>query len=186
MKVTLRKANAIQVAIQDQIKEIKIESTIDLNEFQSVSEILGKAREEALLKVKRTKDLLKAQYALREEIGRVNAISGVNEKLSELAFMDKKIAQLKVWSESPKSEEVEVIKGKLEKIRHRKEAAYYHEDSVKTGVFTDKDIEEFKKEILDIKKMKNKINDEVLELNVRTEVTLKDSIVDILRTENLI
>jgi hypothetical protein len=43
MNITLRKANAVQNSINDVIKNIKIETTIDLNEFQDPNLVLTDA-----------------------------------------------------------------------------------------------------------------------------------------------
>ena len=47
-------------------------------------------------------------------------------------------------------------------------------------------IDQAKGEILNLRKQKQKINDEVLELNIKTEIPLSDDVVAILQAEGLI
>ena len=43
MNITLRKANAVQNSINDTIKGIKVDFTVELNEFQDVEAAITKA-----------------------------------------------------------------------------------------------------------------------------------------------
>ena len=43
MNITLRKASALQASINDAIKSIKVDVTVELNEFQNVEIELDKA-----------------------------------------------------------------------------------------------------------------------------------------------
>jgi hypothetical protein len=46
MNITLRKANAVQNSINDTIKGIKVDFTVELNEFQDVEAAITKANSE--------------------------------------------------------------------------------------------------------------------------------------------
>jgi uncharacterized protein YdcH (DUF465 family) len=85
---------------------------------------------------------------------------------------------------------LDVIKGKLEKIRNRKEESrasiYGRDDTVSTSVVAEEQISQVKEEIKNLKKQKQKINDEVLELNIKTEIPLSDDVVATLTTEGLL
>jgi uncharacterized protein YdcH (DUF465 family) len=83
-----------------------------------------------------------------------------------------------------------VINGKLDKIRNRKEESraslYGRDDTVSTSVVSKAQIDQAKAEIQNLKKQKQKINDEVLELNIKTELPLSDDVVATLTAEGLI
>ena len=83
-----------------------------------------------------------------------------------------------------------VINGKLEKIRNRKDdsraSLYGRDDTVSTSVVSKAQIDQAKSEIQNLKKQKQKINDEVLELNIKTEIPLSDDVVATLTAEGLI
>jgi hypothetical protein len=188
MKLTLRKANALQNAIQDHIKTIDVTTTIALNEFQTPATELNRARVTLVSNdVKRAK-LTQALYRIRAQVGGANVTSGVSDLLAEAAYVDKRIGQLKGLTDSKVSENDTVLTGKLDKLRNTeaKSRLYGYGDTVDTGVLTEEQLEGFRADMRDLKKEKQRINDRVLELNVRTEIELADDVVSLLQDEQLI
>ena len=189
MKITLRKANALQTAIQDHLKGIDVATSLALNEFQVPQAELSIARNTLVVNDKRRADLTLALYTIRGLVGNANATSGVSDQLARAAYIDKRIGQLKGLVESSMVESDAVINGKLEKIRNDKSERggfYGRNDTVDTGVLTPEQINQYKTDMSSLKKEKQSINDKVLELNIRTEVVLTDEIVQILVAEQLI
>jgi hypothetical protein len=188
MKITLRKANALQTAIQDQIKTVEVKTSISINEFQNPGIELVAARAQVLQGDTRRNELTKALYAIRSAVGRANVESGVSDLLTQAAYIDKRIGHLKGFVEGEVAEHLDVVAGKLQKIASSEKSSrvYGYHDTVSTGVLDQADIDAFRKEMLGLKKEKQSINDKVLELNVRTEIELIKNIVDILQNENLI
>jgi hypothetical protein len=190
MKITLRKANAVQNNIADAMRSVKISTSLEINEFENASEKLTTANRELFHADQRRSDLLMAQFAIRGLVGSANAVSGVDAKLTQAAYIDKRIAQLSELSSAKEKTALSIIEGKLEKIRSRKEESraslYGHMDSVDTGIVDKHQIDEINNFIKDLKKQKQKLNDEVLELNVRTEIELSEETVKVLQSENLI
>jgi hypothetical protein len=188
MKITLRKANALQNTIQDHIKTIEVKTSISLNEFQEPSKELACAREGVVANdVKRAK-LTKALYRIRAGVGRANVESGVSDLLAEAAYIDKRLGHLKGVTESKAVEAENVLEGKLQKLRdtEAKSRMYGYNDTVETGVLTAEQIEGYKADMRDLKKEKQSINDKVLELNVRTEIDLDTDTVALLQAEQLV
>lgn len=191
MNITLRKANAIQNSIQEAIKGIKIEKTITLNEFQDVATELQKANTVLIENDARRQKLLLALYNIRSLVGAGNAQSGIDLALSKAAFIDKRIAQLEDFANSDEMTELSVLTGKLEKIKNRKDdggraSLYGYGDTISTSIVTKDQIDQAKTEIKNLKKQKQKLNDEVLELNIKTEIPLGEDAVAVLTAEGLI
>lgn len=188
MKLSLRKANALQNAIQDHIKTIEVETSISLNEFQNPEFELAAARNQLMANDQVRYKLTRALYTIRAQVGKANSDSGVSALLADAAFIDKRLAHLRALTESTKAESMDVIKGKLRKIAEDKgdRRIYGHSDSVTTGVLTDVQIESYQSEMRVWKKEKQSINDKVLELNVRTEIELDEQLVEILTTQGLV
>lgn len=191
MNITLRKANALQTAIQDHMKTIDVALSVSLNEFQAFEPVLQASRESAVANDFRRTKLTRAVYTIRSLVGRANVESGVADLLTEAAYIDKRLGHLKGLTESKAVEDQAVIEGKLEKIRNDKNESsrrsiYGLVDTVDTGVLTAEQIEGYKTEIRALKKEKQSINDKVLELNVRTEVSLDAATVELLQTEQLV
>jgi len=57
---------------------------------------------------------------------------------------------------------------------------------VSTSVVGKDQIDQAKAEIQNLKKQKQKLNDEVLELNIKTEIPLSDDVVATLQAEGLV
>ncbi len=191
MNLTLRKANAVQAGINDAIKSIKIEATLELNEFQDVATELTKANETLFKNDSRRQRLLLALYNIRGLVGAANAQSGIDLKLASAAFIDKRIAQLDELAKLSAVTDLAVINGKLEKIRNDKSETarsriYGYNDTVSTTVVSQEQIDQVKTEIQNLKKQKQKLNDEVLELNIKTEIPLSEDVVAVLQAEGLI
>jgi len=190
MNITLRKANAVQNSIQESIKSIRTDLVIEINEFQDPSAELKKANDAVFAADQRRQKLLLALYNIRGLVGTANANSGIDLNLAKAAFIDKRVSQLEEISGGKPMVDLTVIAGKLDKIRNRKEESraslYGHGDTVSTSVVAQEQIDQAKAEIKNLKKQKQKLNDEILELNIKTEIPLSDEVVATLQAEGLI
>ncbi len=188
MKITLRKANAVQNSIQEAIKAVKVDRSIELNEFQNVEAEIDRAVSALNASIARRDSLVTALYAVRAQVGAANASAGIDQKLTEAALLDKRIGFAEETAKAAEMTALDVVKGKLEKLRtaDKNSRLYGYHDTVSTSVVTAEAIAAGKKAVLDLKKAKQKINDEVLELNIRTEITLDANIVQTLVDEGLI
>jgi hypothetical protein len=191
MNITLRKASAIQNSIAEAVKNIKVELAVELNEFQNIEDTLSKANNELITNDGRRQSLTVALYNIRALVGTANAASGIDTALAKAAFIDKRIGQLEQLAGGTEITSLEVIKGKLEKIKNDKgdsnrRSIYGYNDTVSTGVLSKDQIAQAKTEILNLKKQKQKLNDEILELNIKTEIPLGDDTVATLQAEGLL
>jgi len=191
MNITLRKANAIQNSINDAVKNIKIELNVELNEFQNVEDVIGKANNTLIENDTRRQKLTMALYNIRALVGTANTSSGIDTALAKAAFIDKRIGQLEELAKATEITSLEVIKGKLEKIKNDKgessrRSLYGYNDTVSTSVLSKEQIAQAKAEILNLKKQKQKLNDEILELNIKSEIPLADDVVATLQAEGLL
>jgi len=190
MNITLRKANAIQNSINDAVKNIKVELTVEINEFQNIEEALTKANNTLVENDGRRQRLTMALYNIRALVGTANAASGIDTSLAKAAFIDKRIAQLEELSKAQEMTSLDVIKGKIEKIKNDKgesrRTLYGYNDTVSTSVLSKEQIAQAKAEVLNLKKQKQKLNDEILELNIKTEIPLSEDILTTLQTEGLV
>jgi uncharacterized protein YdcH (DUF465 family) len=191
MNLTLRKANAVQAGINDAIKGIKIEATLELNEFQDAVTELQKANDALFTNDSRRQRLLLALYNIRGLVGTANAQSGIDLKLATAAFIEKRIGQLDELAKLSAVTDLAVINGKLDKIKNDKSensrrSIYGYGDTVSTTVVSQEQIDQVKAEIKNLKKQKQKLNDEILELNIKTEIPLSDDVVKTLSEEGLV
>ena len=188
MKITLRKANALQNSINEALRHIDVKTKVSLNEFQDPEGVLAVSASEAKTNLDRKVGLTNALYDIRAAVGKTNHTAGVDEKLTEVARLEKQIQLYAGMVGVEPREAAAVVAGKLDKVRNTeaKSRIYGYGDTVDTGVFTADDISGFKAVVANLKKQKQSLQDAVLELNVRNEVTLADTTAKTLAAENLL
>jgi hypothetical protein len=189
MNISLRKANALQNSINDAIKGIDLKGQVSLTEFHAPIMEISKATSAFKTNLDRRDSLVKELYEIRKQVSAANSRVGVDDKLTEIAYLEKQIQNYTTLAGNEVREQEAVVLGKLDKIKNRKEDArsiYGYESTVSTSVFTEADIRGFKAFVTGAKKAKQKLQDEVLELNVRTEITLGEQAVQTLQSEGLL
>lgn len=191
MDITLRKANAIQDSIRDAINSIDIKVSVELNEFQDIDKVITDATAKLYELDQRRFELLTALYNIRGLVGQANASAGINLKLATAALYDKRVVQLEDFKRLAPMLERDVIVGKLEKIRTQpiesgRFALTSRDTVVSTTILTQTEIDQAAISIKELKKKKQKINDEVLALNVSTTIPLTDEVVATLTTEGIL
>jgi hypothetical protein len=189
MNISLRKASALQNSINDAIKGIDLKGQVTLTEFHAPIMEIDKATQEFKTNLHRRDALVKALYDIRKQVSAANHRVGVDDKLTEIAHLEKQIQNYTALAGNDVCEQEAVVLGKLDKIKNRKEdtrSIYGFESTVTTSVFTEEDIKGFKVFVGLAKKAKQKLQDEVLELNVRTDISLSVDTVQTLNSEALL
>jgi hypothetical protein len=190
MKISLRKANVLQNDINEAIKTISIADSVSINEFQNAEDVISAKALESVNAYQRKLRLINALYSIRSAVSDANAAAGISKRLTEIAHLDKILALSQQMAGFTVRTEPAIVAGKLDKIRNRKEdsraSLYGHVDEVATGVFNQDTINDFKATANKLKKDKQKLQDEILELNVRTEVVLSEQAVQTLSSEGLL
>jgi galactokinase/mevalonate kinase-like predicted kinase len=190
MNITLRKANTLQNAINDAVKNIDVTAEISINEFQDAEQEVLKAVTKLKTNIGRRDALTTALYQIRQAVGQANSAAGVDRKLAEIARLEKEVNFYAAFVSKSERLATEVLAGKLDKIRNRKEdsraSLYGMGESVETSVLTNSDIDGFKTVVTLAKKAKQRLQDELLELNVRTTIELSTESERVLQAEGLI
>jgi hypothetical protein len=189
MNISLRKASVLQNSINDAIKGIDLKGQVTLTEFHDPIMEIYKATTAFKTNLNRRDSLVKALYDIRKQVSAVNSRVGIDDKLTEIAGLEKQIQNYTELSGFTVREQEAVVLGKLDKIKNRKEegrSIYGYESTVATSVFTEEDIKGFKVFVNLAKKAKQRLQDEVLELNVRTDIGLSVDTVQTLKSEELL
>ena len=190
MKISLRKANVLQTGINDVIKNINIVDNVSINEFQVAEDVISAKAKENIAAYQRKAALINVQYDIRNAVAEANSANGINGRLTEVARIDKLIALNQQLAGFNVRTDAAIVAGKLDKIRNRKEdsraSLYGHVDEVATGVFNQDSVNDFKATANKLKKDKQKLQDEILERNVRTEIVLSEQAVKTLSSEGLL
>lgn len=190
MKISLRKASVLQNGINDAVKSIDLKTEISINEFQSPEHEILQASNRIKSEIARRDSLVSALYEIRKLVSHANHTAGVDSRLADIAHLDKQIQNYSALAGKEVRDNMDVIKGRLDKIRNRPQETrnIYGGvvDTVNTSVLEAEDVKTFKNLVIQARKAKQKFQDEVLELNVRTEVQLSERTVQTLTQEGLV
>lgn len=187
MKINLRKANALQLAINEALKGLSFESTVSVNEFQDPDAMLSTALERFTANIVRREKLLDTLYHIRKSVSSVNDSLGIDNLLADVARQEKEIVFYSSFAKAAVVLPLKELNGKLEKIKNQPaDRAYYAEKEVMSSIFSATNIEKFKQIVTAAKKQKQQIQDELLELNISTKITLSDEDVKTLTDENIL
>lgn len=189
MKITLRKANAIQQNINELLRGIKYEMVVNINEFEAPATKIDEANATVFDEINRAINLNLALYTIRGLVGLANAAE-IDGLLTRIAHTEKMVQLNNHLLSAPKRVSLDVLKGKLDKIKAAPETdsmrMYGRQSDVSTGVFSEEAVKTFKSTVQSLKKEKQKLQDKVLELNIRTEIELPEEVVEILKSEDLV
>lgn len=191
MKISLRKANAVQGAITEALAALNLSTEVALNEFEAVEVVLERELARLMANLDQRDALQAAMFDIRSLVGTANVTEGVNAKLAQLAHLEKDIGQFTRLAKVTPALSRDVIVGKLDKIRNRKEdgaSMYYGErgDTVATSILAEDVIASYAAKARELKKAKVALQDELLELNVRAEIKLSDATVATLKANGIV
>jgi len=186
MNLTLRKASAVQAVIMDKINSIELATTVSINEFQAPGEVIRAASDKLLANIKLKEDLFDAYYEIRTSLGSANASYGVNRKLAALVSLEKKILMYRLLAASSAREDSTVVDGKLSRLKNADSVNYAYRDTLQTGVLTQSKIAEFEANIATFTKEKQKLNDEILGINIINSIDLSVETAALLSKYNII
>jgi hypothetical protein len=187
MQVSLRKANALQVAINEALKGLEFKSDVSINEFQNPAQEIELAKRKFDLNVQRRWNLISALYDIRTKVASANAANDIDNLLADLARLEKDLVFFAPFAKANVQTDLKVIGGKLEKIANREGESYsFHSSEVSTSIFTETDLESFRSNLSVSKKKKQALQDQLLEVNVRTTIELAAGTVAVLNAEDII
>lgn len=186
MKVSLRKANALQRAITEAAKAAEPKVTVEINEFVDAKDVFEQGVVALTDTINRRVALSDVLYDIRKDVANANTSAGINDMLNEVARLESRVRFYEGLARNSTAENIEVIAAKQEKLRNMKDEAYRYLNSINTTVLTTKNIEDFKAFAREAKKQKQAVQDKLLELNIKTEIELSAFAVETLTKEGLI
>lgn len=186
MKLTLRKANAVQAAINEAIKSLDLNTSVTLNEFEGVQEQIDTVRDRFWKDVATRNKLVMALYEIRSRVATANANAGINDMLANVAYLEKQISHNNMLAGKGVQTALRVLNGQVRKAADAKDEGYgYNRRDVVTSIFTEEEIQDFKHNAAEFKRQKQKLQDTLLELNIQTEIDLAEDTVEALTSANI-
>jgi len=185
LTISLRKSAAIQIAINELLKSIPIITSTNVNIFQNTETLFDEIKKENLKNSERIKNLFYALEYIRISIGNANHTAGINELLAKSASLEKMMLQYSSLASSPVKLPDEVLTGTLKKLKDQ-EGNYYHKDYIESGIYSKDDIGVFSDNVQLMKRKKQTIKDQLLELNIKITIELPENIVETLVNEKIL
>jgi len=187
MKITLRKANALQASIKECIVEIVSNSTATVDEFQEVEQVILTAIATFYEGFNAKLGLYEVLAEIRTLVGRANATSGINDALTEIAQCDNVMRLITPFTrQSTYKLAIGEIEQRVASIAEQKKTGSTYLSNLTVNLLTKEDVTLFKNRLLDIKRRKQTLQDSLLELNIRTEIELSAEAVTLLKAHSLL
>lgn len=189
MKISLRKAHALQSEIESVISGLIMNSDATIDQFSDdIADTLKKTRIEFLEKFNERNKLTVILYAIRSLVSDASNTVKITEYLSKVAATDRLIQYYNLVSLSrPNDFTVEKLAEKLAYLVEKsKTSTSYMPTDIRVNVFDKQQIDEFKIYLSELKKQKREYQDTLLELNMSTQIELNNEIVDVLKKHHLL
>jgi hypothetical protein len=186
MKISLRKANALQMLIAEKLG-VRVVDTVTITKYDNVTDALVAAQKELEEAVVSKFELMDVLYAIREKVAVAGMNVGIAKLLTDLARNEKEAAFLKqLEAASPLKFTNEQIVSILADLVNQKDAYGRTKDAVTVGLLEPKVIDTYKSKITTLRKEKTAISDKLLHLNVSTEIELDEKEVTVLNKYDIL
>ena len=194
MKFSLRKANAIKSEIIAAQRDLPIKTRATITEFENPESVIRAANESNTENFDQWTCLNTVLFEIRKKVGHANTSSGISDTLAALAEIDSSIANLREMSlDNALRTDPEILVKQIEKIKAISQDSGSQRygygnlnETIETGIFSDKEIKDFKTRYQDAKRQKQDLKDKLLHLNLSTEIELSETNVAVLVKSGII
>lgn len=185
MYISLRKAAALQKEILAALPTVETSASVSIYE-ENPLQTLTEARDAAAKALEVRHNLMVTLQLIRDLTAEQNFTSGIYKLVSKLSFIDKQISFYSALSRSEVSPSETVIKAKIERAKNANPDHYSFSDKAAFSIMDKHSIEDLKALVSNLKMDKVKIQDELLELNIKHSIKLTDETVAVLTAQGLI
>ena len=175
MKINLRKAHAIQQQIREEMNRLDFSTEISLNEFEWAEDQVKSAKDNLGANLSTWDKLMGVLLDIRKKVARANAYAGISDFLADAATLDKQIQLYTQLANARPEDKATVLNGRLKKRQESTEASHYGgfgAVSISTGVLSQKDIDEYRLELANLKRSKQEVQEMILAANIDTKIEL--------------
>ena len=182
MKINLRKASVVQQTITDEIKRLGTEeTTVKVSLFETdVKARLDEQMAKVIANHAHVGRLLNANKFLRAVVAKKNAEVGIADYLAEEAMLASAETRLKSFSDAVIRPSLEALQAEIESRKansnNERMCIYGRDYSVDVNVVPGESIATAKNELEGIRKRRRKIKDEMVSINVRTEIEVPEQV----------
>lgn len=186
MKVTLRKAAALQASLAELISStvLNTELVVSIHESENLDSILAQAYSTLEKDYNRVNLLNEVYYDLRKLVSAKNAEMGVDDLLSDMNRLTKEISNLTRLA-ACRPQKVNVAKATMDKLK-ASENGVFNSDTVQVSLFSEEAIVFFKNQLKERKKEKEHLKEKLLSKNMFNEIELTAKMQETLENEGLL
>ena len=186
MKLNLRKASALQLAIHEQISAAEMPLSVTIDRYSVPTEVTEKATVKFAEGLAKKRELFDVLYSIRQKTSAASELSGVSGLLAEGAHIEKVVSLLSplaATSEFAKTNEqlTEALADLRKEALTPVQYAHQRRESFETSILTEDQAKAWQKEIADLKRRKQAISDALLEANVKNEIEVSEQEESILK-----
>tara|TARA_Y100000389_G_scaffold40950_1_gene35561 strand:- start:360 stop:908 length:549 start_codon:yes stop_codon:yes gene_type:complete len=179
VNITIRKAKDLRDSLRTAINNIKFVTQVELTEFQMPVNAIAKVEEKFAKNLINRDAMLLAMYELEKHIQKGYDMSEIGIMMSDIDLLKNQIEFFEDLVQRPVMEEMSSVTGKLEKIRKSENI----NNTLTVNVLTQEDIDGFTQVIAQSKRSMNQLEDQILEMSLRTELPVTEQTIKTL-TEN--
>lgn len=196
MQVTLKKAADLSRAALDAAGKIKPRTSVAISVYQksAVAETVAKAREAVTTAEAQAKELLDVAFALRKQIGQVNAQAGVDDALTDRALLDAQERRLTALLDGVECQfdvnDAETVAARIEALKARaanpQGGLSRYEESFDTAVLGADDMAAVQADLAALRRRKSDLKDRIAGLNLSNHILLAEEQVAVLRRHQIV
>ena len=178
MKLNLRKASALQDRMRREIsaQEALVSGKLTDPFWKITDEHVARERAQQIKTLDTLERLEEILEKLREQVGRINAKSGISNLLTENARITGQIRRLTGLAKSDPAPSSSELERQLESKRAQRESSHYFgDDHISVGVFGAPDIERMSSSLTRLRRRQTEIADSLILKNIENEATIADS-----------
>ncbi len=186
MKVSLRKANAVQLLINEKLAVATV-AVATISKYDKVAEALVEAQTKLYGGIAEKFDLIGLLFSIREKVAHAGMTAGIAKLLTALARNEKETAFVKQLEiSSPLKFTPSQISEIIADLATQKDSYGRTKDAVTVGLLPQSAIDDYKTTIGTLRKEKTTISDKLLHLNVSTEIELDEKEVAVLKKYDIL
>ena len=184
MYISLRKAAALQKEILSAIENIDTTAVVSVYE-EDVNAILVDKEAVVLAKLNERNALMDALFEIRDLTATTNVAQGITSLVAQKARLEKDIALYTKLANSSPRQTTSVVNGRIQKVR-ASENTYSHTENLSLDVLSESNIALLTATVVEMKKEKVEVQDQLLELNIKHNIDLSDGSVAVLTAKGLL
>lgn len=177
MKITLRKASAVQLLINEFVNSAQLSTSVSIGRYDDPTTVVKDASTKFKAVLAQKLSLTRVLYSLRKKVSTAGQAAGIPDVLADIAFMDKYVAILKPLTNVTKflpSDEVIMSQQADLKTEALVPNRYSQREGFDVSIILPDFVSGYTEDLASLRKQKQNLSDKLLELNIKNEIELDE------------